>query len=497
MPARASKPTAASSLACRGRVVPSGPRGTEPHAHTRATRFVSRDRPARSSGRLASGHVCAFRRHGTYIDPATASVREPVRSRPAGATTSSNSDTKGFGRRLTTSSTPFMASAWRNSPPSRCCRASHSSRSATRSARRCSSRGSPQPFRRQRPAIVRHTATAASPRDRRERLHRMRGLCERLHYQSALAGPRADSSSRPRRAPGADADRVRRRRSFVAGRSGARARGLRRGRPRRHRHLLARVGARGRQRRRHEEPRECRAARPASNGSCTSARWRCTATTSTGTITEDTPIRPKKGWDYAESKYAAEQIVLEAAARGLPASFFALAVVYGPHNLTIVDPSPAAAGAQSTGARRLPRRAVEHHLRRQSVLRRSRVRSTPARTSTVRSFFSATMTASRGASTSGTSLTAWARRCSMSRSRRRRRRRGETTVAAPPMVAEHAGPRDVGRSEGTRQADLSLRSVGHTRALGRRTHFPNVVAEAGKRHPPGGSVRLSTQSGAG
>src|SRR5436309_530328 len=30
-----------------------------------------------------------------------------------------------------------------------------------------------------------------------------------------------------------------------------------------------------------------------------------------GVITEDTAIRPRKGWDYAESKYAAEQIVLE------------------------------------------------------------------------------------------------------------------------------------------------------------------------------------------
>ncbi len=56
----------------------------------------------------------------------------------------------------------------------------------------------------------------------------------------------------------------------------------------------------------------------------------------TGVITEDTPARPKKGWDYAESKYAAEQVVLEAAARGLPAIVLRVAVVYGPHNMTIV-----------------------------------------------------------------------------------------------------------------------------------------------------------------
>ncbi|HUK35843.1 MAG TPA: NAD-dependent epimerase/dehydratase family protein, partial [Vicinamibacterales bacterium] len=43
-----------------------------------------------------------------------------------------------------------------------------------------------------------------------------------------------------------------------------------------------------------------------------------------------------KGWDYAESKYAAEQVVLEAASRGLPAVVLRVAVVYGPHNLTIV-----------------------------------------------------------------------------------------------------------------------------------------------------------------
>jgi predicted dehydrogenase/nucleoside-diphosphate-sugar epimerase len=56
----------------------------------------------------------------------------------------------------------------------------------------------------------------------------------------------------------------------------------------------------------------------------------------TGTITEDTPIQPKKGWDYAESKLAAEQIVLEAAGRGLPAIVLRPSVVYGPHNMTIV-----------------------------------------------------------------------------------------------------------------------------------------------------------------
>jgi predicted dehydrogenase/nucleoside-diphosphate-sugar epimerase len=55
----------------------------------------------------------------------------------------------------------------------------------------------------------------------------------------------------------------------------------------------------------------------------------------TGTITEETPARPKKGWDYAESKYAAEQVVLEAAAKGLPAIVLRVAVVYGPHNMTI------------------------------------------------------------------------------------------------------------------------------------------------------------------
>jgi predicted dehydrogenase/nucleoside-diphosphate-sugar epimerase len=56
----------------------------------------------------------------------------------------------------------------------------------------------------------------------------------------------------------------------------------------------------------------------------------------TGTITEDTPIHPKTEWDYAQSKHAAEQIVLEAAGRGLPAIVHRVAVVYGPHNLTIV-----------------------------------------------------------------------------------------------------------------------------------------------------------------
>lgn len=55
----------------------------------------------------------------------------------------------------------------------------------------------------------------------------------------------------------------------------------------------------------------------------------------TGTLTEDTPPNPTKGDDYAESKYAAEQIVLEAAAKGLPAIVLRVAVVYGPHNLTI------------------------------------------------------------------------------------------------------------------------------------------------------------------
>jgi predicted dehydrogenase/nucleoside-diphosphate-sugar epimerase len=56
----------------------------------------------------------------------------------------------------------------------------------------------------------------------------------------------------------------------------------------------------------------------------------------TGTITEETPINPKKEWDYSHSKHGAEQIVLDAAKRGLPAIVLRPAVVYGPHNLTIV-----------------------------------------------------------------------------------------------------------------------------------------------------------------
>jgi len=56
----------------------------------------------------------------------------------------------------------------------------------------------------------------------------------------------------------------------------------------------------------------------------------------TGTIAEDTPIHPKTNWDYAQSKHAAEQIVVEAAKRGLPAIVLRVAVVYGPHNQTIV-----------------------------------------------------------------------------------------------------------------------------------------------------------------
>ena len=55
----------------------------------------------------------------------------------------------------------------------------------------------------------------------------------------------------------------------------------------------------------------------------------------TGIITEETPARPTKGWDYAESKYAAEQVVLEAATKGLPAVVLRVAAVYGPHNMTI------------------------------------------------------------------------------------------------------------------------------------------------------------------
>jgi predicted dehydrogenase/nucleoside-diphosphate-sugar epimerase len=56
----------------------------------------------------------------------------------------------------------------------------------------------------------------------------------------------------------------------------------------------------------------------------------------TGALTEQTPVNPGKGSDYAESKYAAEQIVLEAASRGLPAIVLRIATVYGAHNMTIV-----------------------------------------------------------------------------------------------------------------------------------------------------------------
>jgi predicted dehydrogenase/nucleoside-diphosphate-sugar epimerase len=55
----------------------------------------------------------------------------------------------------------------------------------------------------------------------------------------------------------------------------------------------------------------------------------------TGTITEDTPARPKKGWDYAESKLAAEDIVRHAGARGLEVVILRIAVVYGPFNMTV------------------------------------------------------------------------------------------------------------------------------------------------------------------
>src|SRR5690606_4296965 len=56
----------------------------------------------------------------------------------------------------------------------------------------------------------------------------------------------------------------------------------------------------------------------------------------TGTIDESAPVRPKKGWDYAGSKAAAERIVLDAAARGLPAVILRVAVVYGPFGPTMV-----------------------------------------------------------------------------------------------------------------------------------------------------------------
>jgi nucleoside-diphosphate-sugar epimerase len=56
----------------------------------------------------------------------------------------------------------------------------------------------------------------------------------------------------------------------------------------------------------------------------------------TGALTEQTPVNPESGSDYAESKYAAEKIVLEAAARGLPAIVLRITPVYGPHNMTVV-----------------------------------------------------------------------------------------------------------------------------------------------------------------
>ena len=55
-----------------------------------------------------------------------------------------------------------------------------------------------------------------------------------------------------------------------------------------------------------------------------------------GTITEHTPLAPKKGWDYAESKLKAERAVLAAGGPDFEVVVLRIAVVYGPFNMTVV-----------------------------------------------------------------------------------------------------------------------------------------------------------------
>jgi predicted dehydrogenase/nucleoside-diphosphate-sugar epimerase len=55
-----------------------------------------------------------------------------------------------------------------------------------------------------------------------------------------------------------------------------------------------------------------------------------------GVIDETTPVRPLRGFDYAESKAEAERVVARAVGRGLPAVTLRLANVYGPSGKTLM-----------------------------------------------------------------------------------------------------------------------------------------------------------------
>jgi predicted dehydrogenase/nucleoside-diphosphate-sugar epimerase len=65
----------------------------------------------------------------------------------------------------------------------------------------------------------------------------------------------------------------------------------------------------------------------------------------TGTIDETTPVRPPKGSEYGEHKAAAERAVLEVARRGLAATVFRPARVYGPFSRIFIERPLAAMGA--------------------------------------------------------------------------------------------------------------------------------------------------------
>jgi predicted dehydrogenase/nucleoside-diphosphate-sugar epimerase len=56
----------------------------------------------------------------------------------------------------------------------------------------------------------------------------------------------------------------------------------------------------------------------------------------TGVLDEATPVRPLRGFDYAEAKTKAEDIVRRAAGAGLPSVILRVATVYGPFGMTMV-----------------------------------------------------------------------------------------------------------------------------------------------------------------
>jgi len=275
-------------------------------------------------------------------------------------------------------------------------------------------------------------------RHRRQRVYRLPSQ-RAAAFRLRLAGPRLDSESRTRRQAGADAGRVRASAIFSRRRliSPVRSRDATR-------LCTPGIGTSWRESERiattvkgTKKPRRRGVARPGVKRFIHISTIALYGDQVTGTITEETPARrPAEGMGL-RGKQASGRTdrAGKPASRGLPAVVLRVAVVYGPHNLTMVARPLQHLAAGQTDAGGVPRRAVEHDLRRQLVRRHPRLARRPGERQRPDLPHDGRRRVLVGRVITGTSPIGSARPCSTSRRAR------PSTPAAPPAALEAMGHR--------------------------------------------------------